>query len=100
MSEQGGGGGGGAGDAPSGPENVRSISAGADRRVESTMHTLMGLSGYGFVGCVVIGIKPRNDGFSVIGSDHLDALQVIAALEVAKADMVALLRAGQARYST
>jgi len=84
MSEQ-------AGAAP----NVTPIAAAEDPRVASTRNTLMGCSTMGFVGCVVIGIKPRGVGFTVIGSSDLRAMETVAALEMAKQDLIAMIRRGQ-----
>lgn len=78
-----------------GGPNVKPIAESVDPRLASTRDTLLGCSVMGFVGCVVIGIKPKSAGFTVIGSSELRGMETVAALEMAKQDLIAMLRRGQ-----
>ena len=69
------------------------MSAALDRAIENTRDTILGCAGAGWVGCVVIGFKAGNAGVQVVGSNLMDQLTTIGALECAKHDVIEAMRA-------
>lgn len=77
------------------PGVVRALPGAEDPLVIEARDVLLGASTLGFVSVVIIGMRPRNAGVSVIGSMGLDVMKTLGALELAKADLVLQMRMGQ-----
>jgi hypothetical protein len=74
------------------PTPIRPVAPAEDPRIAGVREMLADMGKRGFVGAVVVGIKPRNAGFEVFGTHDLDGLKIVGTLEVAKAELVLLMR--------
>ena len=71
---------------------VQAIAPTVDPKIVAARDMLLGLAGSGFVDVIVVGIKPRNEGFTVACTAGMDVVRVIGHLAIAQADAVRMLQ--------
>lgn len=83
-------------DAPPRPMNgtLHALPSSEDPMIAITRDILIGASTMGFAGVVIVGLGPRNQGATVIGSPGMNGLQILGTLELAKSSALRRMEFG------